>query len=63
MLGRPGKDGFKMVEEVNSARCCKKRSEDENWKSTTKNGRRSHPPTHIPFLGRGGLDSLSKDVP
>ena len=23
-----------MVEEVNSARCCKKRSEDENWKST-----------------------------
>ena len=23
-----------MVEEVNSVRCCKKRSEDENWKST-----------------------------
>lgn len=34
MLGRPGKDGFKMVEAENSARCCKERREDENWKST-----------------------------
>ena len=34
MLGRPRKDGFKMVEVVNSARCCKERSGDENWKST-----------------------------